>query len=143
MADPIKFLSTLTRLADNSGMSNQTVSINRPLVGIIALVLLLAAGLLTGFGSEGVQGLWAGACLKVGLVMGAFWLALPSITRQAEFGQASWYALLTTIGLALAVAKTRVPLSVVIPALIAAVLFLRILGPRRSASGSARPKRDF
>ena len=107
----------------------QVLSVNRSLIGAIALVLLAAAALLTLAGLDS-QGLWTGACLKVGLVMGAFWLALPSMTRNSEFGHASWTALLTVLAVALVIARTRVPLPTVLVALVVIVALLRLLRPR-------------
>lgn len=114
------------------GMSQQPVTINRTLVGIIALVLLIAAGILMIAGADGSQGMWAGACLKVGLVMGTFWLALPAITRLDVLGHATWGTLTVAIALALAVGRTKVPLTVVIPVAAAFFFMIRILGPRRA-----------
>ena len=114
------------------GMSQQPVTINRTLVGSIALVLLIAAGILMIAGADGSQGMWAGACLKVGLVMGAFWLALPSITRHEVLGRATWGTLIVAIALALAVGRTKVPLKVVLPVAAAFFFMIRILGPRRT-----------
>ena len=55
--------------------ASQSVAINQKLVGTIACTMLVGAGLLWFLG--GSQNMWTGACLKVGLVMGALWLALP------------------------------------------------------------------
>ena len=101
------------------------------MVGAIGLVLLAVATALTLMGAEGIQDIWAGACLKVGLVMVAFWLALPSITSNPNLGSASWGMLLVMIVLALVVARTKVPMKVVLPVLGAFVLAVRILRPRQ------------
>lgn len=125
-------------------MNNQAVTVNRPLVGAIAAMLLAAAGGLSLFGTDGTLSMWSGACLKVGMVMAALWLALPSLTRRSEFGQTSWTTLFVTIGLALIVAWKKVPLKVVLPSLVAFVFVIRILGPRRaSPTAPVHPKRDF
>lgn len=113
-------------------MNQQPVTINRTLVGSIALVLLIVAGVLVLTGADGSQGMWAGACLKVGLVMGAFWLALPSITRHEVLGRMTWGTLIVAIGLALAVGRTKVPLKIVLPVAAAFFFMIRILGPRRA-----------
>jgi hypothetical protein len=113
-------------------MNSQTVTVNRALVGVIGLALLIVSGVMTLMGADGSQEMWAGACLKVGLVMAALWLALPSITRNPVLAQASWVTLVGALALALIVARTRVPLKVVIPVLVAFVIAVRILGPRRT-----------
>ena len=52
---------------------------NRLALGIVAIVLVLI-GLMTQlqFPSEGAA--FAGACIRIGLVLGALWLALPQIS---------------------------------------------------------------
>ncbi len=112
-------------------MNSQPVTVNRSLVGAIALGLLAIAGLMWLLGLEGSQDIWRGACMKVGLVMGALWLALPSITRNGELGRASWTAVLGAIVVALIIAKTKVSLKIVIPVLIAAAIAVRLLRPRQ------------
>jgi hypothetical protein len=53
---------------------------HRPTVGIIALVLLIGAvGLL--FTSVEEAEVWRSACLRVGLLMAAVWLAHPHLKR--------------------------------------------------------------
>ncbi|HEY4262985.1 MAG TPA: hypothetical protein VGM98_22685 [Schlesneria sp.] len=127
-----RVISTFQWTRHNPGMNQQPVTINRTLVGCIALALLLAAGILVLSGADGSQGMWAGACLKVGLVMGAFWLALPSITRHEVLGRMTWGTLIVAIALALAVGRTKVPLRVVLPVAAAFFFMIRILGPRRA-----------
>lgn len=122
-------------------MTQQPLTINRALVGAISLVLLAAAAILS---LMDTQELWAGACLKVGLVMGAFWLALPSFTRNPELGRVSLATLLGALAVALIIGRTRVPLKIVLPTLAAFVFAVRILGPRRTPTAPPRhPKREF
>jgi hypothetical protein len=115
-------------------MKQQSVTVNRSMVGLIGLVLLVAAGVLALNGTDGMQGLWAGACLKVGLVMGAFWLAMPSFTSNPDLGRTSLAALLGAIAVALILARTRIPLNVVLPVLGAFLFFAKILRPRPPSS---------
>lgn len=122
-------------------MPQQTLAINRTLVGVISLVLLATAAI---FSWMGTQELWAGACLKVGLVMGAFWLALPSLTRHPDLGRISLATLLGALAVALIIGRTRIPLKIILPTLAAFVVAVRILGPRRTPTAPPRhPKRDF
>ena len=122
-------------------MDQQPLTVNRTMVGIIGAVLLAVAGVLMLTQAEGKSEMWAGACLKVGLVMTAFWLALPAFSRSENLGKAS----LTTVAVVLAggliVARTRVPLNVILPSLGVAVVLLRVLRPWAPASN--RPRRDF
>ena len=114
-------------------MTQEPVAINRNKVGVIAAVLLAVAAALTAFGTSSQQELWAGACLKVGLVMGTLWLALPALTRNPVLAKASWTTVLGMMGIALIVARARVPMQIVIPVLITFILTVRFLGPRRNS----------
>ena len=53
---------------------------NRNLLGIIAAILLFLGGVthFMGPGGNSASG-FAGGCIRVGLVLGALWLALPQI----------------------------------------------------------------
>lgn len=116
------------------------MTVNRTMVGVIGVALLIAAAVLMLIGSDGTLEIWAGACLKVGLVMIAFWLALPSITRNENLGKASVTTVAAVLAGALIVARTKVPLKIILPVLAVAVVALRILRPR--GSSSIRPRRD-
>jgi len=113
-------------------MNQQPVTINRTLVGVIGLVLLIAAAILGWMGPEGGRDMWAGACLKVGLVMSAFWLALPSLTRSDVLGRMTWGALIASIAIALVIGRVKVPLNIVVPVALAFFFLIRVLGPRRT-----------
>jgi len=53
---------------------------NRHTLGIIAAVLLLIGGITAVTGPSGSNAAgFAGGCVRVGLVLGALWLALPQI----------------------------------------------------------------
>ncbi|MBM4074203.1 MAG: hypothetical protein FJ267_00990 [Planctomycetes bacterium] len=108
-------------------MNNQNVRINRPLVGVLSLGLMAIAGLLWLSGIEGNQEMWSGACLKVGVVLGALWLALPSLTRTQDFGTASAGAILAVIVVILMIGRTKVPLSIIIPAVMTFAFVIRLL----------------
>jgi hypothetical protein len=57
---------------------------NRNALGIIAAVLLLLGGVTVIFGPGGGNSSgFAGGCIRVGLVLGALWLALPQILSTA------------------------------------------------------------
>ena len=68
-------------------MTDEKITVNRPLVGIIALTCLGIALYLFVSGSN--QPLWLGAFVRVGLVMSALWLALPSKNREAAWARMS------------------------------------------------------
>ena len=118
----------------NALMKQRTVGVNRTLVGMIALVCLLAAIVLL-IMSQSVDTrarLWGAAFLRVGLLMGAFWIAMPSEHREAAYADISWRTLL---GLLLAVfAVARYPRTV-LPLLVIVALIGFVLRPRGAKRG--------
>lgn len=71
-------------------MEPEPRKVSRPLVGFIALAMLAGGAALTitaGSGDDSQNDLWRGACVRVGLVMGAFWLALPTIQQGNRFAR--------------------------------------------------------
>src|SRR3954467_15039157 len=57
---------------------------NRNALGIVAAVLLFLGGVTVVFGPGGGNSSgFAGGCIRVGLVLGALWLALPQILSPA------------------------------------------------------------
>jgi len=114
-------------MPDNT-QNPQNVTLNRNLVGTIAIVLLTGAGLIWTFGDS--QNIWTGACLKVGLVMAALWLALPSISRRKDLGQASAPMIIGIVGLAVFLTGKRVDFRIVLPMLVGMFIAVLILRPR-------------
>jgi len=111
-----------------------TVTINRTLVGVIAVVLLAGAGLF--WASLGSQHALTGACLKVGSVMAALWLALPTISRHGNWGQVSWGSVIAFMGLALALTGKRVSFQIAFPILLGVAITMLVLRPK----SKTRPK---
>lgn len=99
---------------------------NRTAVGLIALLLIVIGGITLvtrGVGDESTTPFAAG-CIRVGLVLGALWLALPQIT--AFFARAPrWLLVASAIGLIIGAVKPWL-LLIIVPVLIA----LWILGPK-------------
>jgi hypothetical protein len=56
-------------------------------VGWVAIVCLVAAA--GGFAVEGFESAWAAAASRVGIVLGALWLCLPTKTRPAAWASLS------------------------------------------------------
>lgn len=56
----------------------------RHLLGAIALTALLAGAALQFAGGGSTRLEWASACLRVGAVLGAVWLALPQLRRPGN-----------------------------------------------------------
>ncbi|WP_010588188.1 hypothetical protein [Schlesneria paludicola] len=112
--------------------TSQTLTINRALIGILSSIMLVSAGALWVF--AGSQNMWTGACLKVGIVMAALWLALPTISRRGNLGQASWGAVIGFMALLVILTSKRVDFRIVLPMLIGAAIAIMILRPK-SKSG--------
>ena len=90
-----------------SQAQDPSVEINRPLVGILAIACFVGAGVVWGFELENEQNLWVAGFIRVGLLMSAFWLALPSKGRAAAWANVSPW---TFAGLIAALfAMTRYP----------------------------------
>jgi hypothetical protein len=102
---------------------------HRPTAGILAIVLLLAGGVMY-FGGydEGTAGQVQGAFLRVGTVVATLWLAHPELSRMRP-----WMAWAAVGGLIALVFFRRLLLPVLIIAAILAVL--RPRAPRSGKTG--------
>jgi hypothetical protein len=116
-------------------MPKAQVPISRPLVGSIALACLVAAAAIAVFDSY--ENMWCAAFIRVGLLTGAFWLALPSRTREAAWANLSPYTVLTALVAIFVVARWRAALPIVIFVVIAGML----LRPRERR-GSPRGRKS-
>ena len=76
-------------------MPEKSVTVNRTLVGVIAVVCLCAGVVIMLVDSY--QNMWCAAFVRVGLVMGALWIALPSRGREAAWANVSPYTLLAVL----------------------------------------------
>jgi hypothetical protein len=115
-------------------MAAQKVTVNRTLAGVLAIALLIGGGLIWVFDSW--ENPLCGAMVRVGLLTGAFWLALPTKDREAAWAHVSpWVAGSVGVALVLVVWRPRVFL---LPAVILGglVLLLRPRGKKRPTRGS-------
>jgi len=110
---------------------------NRTLLGILALGCLIGGAVLLAMGHGGEV---AGALIKVGSVLGALWLALPSITGILS-RTPKWMLTAAVIGIVICVIRPWL-LVVVVP-LIAALWILsgRILSSPADPTILGRKKR--
>jgi hypothetical protein len=112
-------------------MADGNVTLNRPLVGVIAIVCLCAyAGLLLTGGDDSPENrnqMWAGAFGRVGLLMGALWFALPPKGKEAAWATVSPY---TFLGLLLAVWGIAARPKIAIPLLLALAIAAYFVKPR-------------
>lgn len=106
-------------------MTDHRVPVNRLLVGLIALACLGAAAVIGLVDTW--ENLWCAAFVRVGLLMGAFWLALPTKHREAAWANLSPYTLLTALLAVFVVARWKSAL----PIVVAVGVLALILRPRR------------
>lgn len=111
-------------------MPQRSISVNRTLVGIIAVVCLgVGLAMLV---VDSTENMWAAALIRVGLVTGAFWIALPSRDREAAWANLSPHTLLAVLlGALVFVSRPRVFLVLFIPLAIIG-FFLRPRGRIRT-----------
>lgn len=106
------------------------VPVNRNLVGLIALGCGVIGGgwwLLEGGRSAPAM---PAAFLRVGVVMAAFWLALPSRHREAAWARVNLWNLLGGLLAIVLIARSKFPLKFLIPGLILLTVAILILRPR-------------
>lgn len=121
-------------------MPERSVSVNRTLVGVIALACL-------GVGSailivDSYENMWAAAFIRVGLVTGAFWIALPGQGREAAWANMSPYLILAMLlGALVFVSRPRVFVALLIPLAVIG-FFLRPRTRRRDRSGKSGVRRQ-
>src|SRR2546427_11224729 len=89
---------------------------HRSTVGIITLALFLAA-LLASLGGDQAKPVQSG-CLRVGILMGAFWLAMPRLKGVRPL----WVALGLILGVVALVIAVRQPFAMALLAIIALLL---------------------
>lgn len=68
-------------------MGNERIEISRPLVGILTVACFVGAAVV--FWRYPDEELWLSGFIRVGLLMSAFWLALPTRSRPAAWSRVS------------------------------------------------------
>lgn len=113
-------------------MTTRTIPVNRTAVGLIALGCLTAAvglfGVVAWMPDNSSLVFLQGGLARIGLLMGAIWLALPSRNQEAAWANLSPR---TVIGFLLAMILTmRIQLRFLIPAAVVIGIVLLILRPK-------------
>lgn len=126
-----RFADFLEQTTLKNRMANQaTIEINRPLVGILAFACFIGAAVVWGFDLEQDK-LWRAGFIRVGMLMSAFFIALPKKGRAAAWANVSPW---TFAGLILAVfAIARFP-KVAISMLIVLAVIHFVFRPRQRHS---------
>jgi len=97
-------------------MTTTEIPINRTLVGWLASGCLACGGLLVLLSQHDASQMWSGAFIRVGVVLAALWMALPTRTREAAWARVPlWKVVSIGLGLLLIV-RSRIPLQLLIPA---------------------------
>jgi hypothetical protein len=135
-------LSRAGPVADNAGMGEIRIRINRHVVGAAAAVSLLAAAVLWGlkFQAETEAAQWDGAlgpCTRIGLFLAAVWIALPRSARSIDVPLKA--VVIVAAGFVGIVLRPRlfVPVTVVVGILVF------VLMPRNSASAQRQLARKY
>ena len=118
-------------------MSDEKITINRTMVGLLALVCLGTS--LTIWLVSPTEQFWLAAFMRVGLLMLAFWLALPTRSREAAWANVSPKIL---IGMALAIVVVVIrpnAVKVAVPILIVLAIVSFVLRPPDKQRPKTRP----
>lgn len=73
------------------------VPVNRTLVGILAIVLT-SVGVLIGW-LDSIDNVWCGSFVRTGVLLGVFWLALPSRRRAAAWANVSPWTFIAVLAM--------------------------------------------
>lgn len=114
---------------------NQTVTINRNLVGVLALASLIGAVAAFIYEDDEVN-MWRGIFTRVGLVLTTLWMALP---KDGTLGKWANVSITTLIGMMVAIFMVARNPRQYVPLLLVLAAIGRFLRPREKA----RPPREF
>ncbi|MDA0832113.1 MAG: hypothetical protein O2955_08300 [Planctomycetota bacterium] len=81
----------MTTTPTNAGNSNSDgkVEINRPLIAALAVVCLLIGAIWWYLTVGDQMPIWPGVFMRIGMFLGALWVALPTRTRPAAWAKVS------------------------------------------------------
>jgi hypothetical protein len=121
-------------------MDDSNAALRRLFAGVIALSLLAAAVLLwilPGPSTSQATAMWRGACGRIGIVMAALWMAMPTRTRPAAWSNLNPRSVGAVGLVALAM---RFPLRLLLPVGGILVVAGMLLRPRRRVRPLRRPE---
>ncbi len=111
-------------------MSSGLIPVNRWSIGLIAASCFALAGIVHVTLDGSAAELWEGSLSRVGVVMCAVWLALPSRGGEAAWARISWQTLAGVLLALVMIVRTRVPLKFLIPAALFSAGVYFVLRPR-------------
>ena len=115
---------------------DQKVTINRSLVGWLSLAFLAGFVVTLFTGTNDKADVWQGICSRVGVVLGALWLALPKDGTLGKWAEVSVLKLVVIVAIFIAVVRAPRKYLPILLAIAAAGRFLR-------PPDKVRPPRDF
>lgn len=119
-------------------METQNPSVNRAIAGLIALgCLVTAIGLIPWVAGSNSLSLLQGGLVRGGLLMGAFWLAMPGRNREAAWAKLTPKTVIIVIVAVFLTSKIK-PI-VFVPAAVVVTILIVILRPRPKK----RPSNQF
>lgn len=107
-------------------MATEKIEINRPLVGILTICCFLGAAAVSVLRPQ--EDLWIAGFIRVGLLMGALWLALPTRSRPAAWANVSPA---TFVGLIVAILLLPRYPRLILPAMAILLVLHVVLKPRK------------
>jgi hypothetical protein len=112
-------------------MADHKIAVNRTLAGVLAAGCLIAGGTLLAL--RGMEDAIAAAFIRVGLMLGALWCAMPTRHRDAAWANVSPLTILIVLVVVIVFARMRWLLPIAI-ALAAVGYFIRPRNRRRGSS---------
>lgn len=118
---------------------DQKVTINRSLVGWLALAFLAGFVISLVTGTAEKADVWQGICSRVGVVLGALWLALPKDGSLGKWGEVSILKLIVILLIIVTAVRSPKRFVPYLPILLAVAAASRYLRPPTKT----RPPRQF
>ena len=119
-------------------MPSREIPVNRWLLGMLAIGFFLSAAFFGLAPPPYEQDSLAGPLLRIAIVLGTLWLALPAKLGLGHTPKISPTTLVIVIGILIAVVRIRVPLPYLILGAIAAAIALVVLRPRPNRGRRSR-----
>ena len=120
-------------------MPDAAPPVNRAFVGILSIACVVIGALLAVLGpsNDNQVQMWSGSFIRVGVLMGAFWIALPRRGRAAAWANLSpWWMVGVTVVMLFVVRQPRI----LLPMIVAIVILLAFLPKPRSTPRSRSRK---
>jgi hypothetical protein len=115
-------------------MAQRSVAVNRTLAGLLAIGCGIAGVVLCV--TRGIEDPLGAGFIRIGVVLGALWVAMPTRTREAAWARVSPWAV---VGVVLAAVVFVKHLRILLPMALAIVIVGYVLRPRSSrATRSSR-----